>query len=153
MPRRYRRLGTPGEDSLDLLSEAVSRASMTGERCYEAELHRLRGECVLSLASRNQTVAEASFQQAIEVARHQGGKMWELRGAASLARLWRRQGRCAEARDLLAPIYGWFTEGLDARDLTEARELLDPTSIDAKLSGPNSCRSPSLGQTIDKRLI
>ena len=117
--------GHSGGDSLDLLSEAVSRASMTGERCYEAELHRLRGECVLSLASRNQTAAEASFQQSIEVARHQGGKMWELRGAASLARLWRRQGRRAEARDLLAPIYGWFTEGRDARDLTEARELLD----------------------------
>lgn len=116
--------GRSGEDSLDLLSEAVSRTSMTGERCYEAELHRLRGECVLSLASPNQAAAEASFQQAIEVARHQNAKMWELRGAASLARLWRRQGRHAEARDLLAPVYGWFTEGLDVRDLADARELL-----------------------------
>jgi len=115
--------GHPGEDSLDLLSEAASRTSMTGERCYEAELHRLRGECVLSLASSDQAVAEASFQQAIEVARHQKAKMWELRGAASLARLWRRQGRYAEARDLLAPIYSWFTEGFEVRDLADAREL------------------------------
>ena len=115
--------GHPGEDLLDLLSEAASRTSMTGERCYEAELHRLRGECVLSLASSDQAVAEASFQQAIEVARHQKAKMWELRGAASLARLWRRQGRYAEARDLLAPIYSWFTEGFEVRDLADAREL------------------------------
>ena len=64
------------------------------------------------------------FKQAIEVARHQNAKMWELRGAASLARLWRRQGRYAEARDLLAPVYGWFAEGLDVRDLADARELL-----------------------------
>jgi predicted ATPase len=116
--------GHSGEGSLDLLNEALARTSMTGERCYEAELHRLRGECVLSLASRNQAAAETSFQQAIEIARHQGAKMWELRGAASLARLWLRQGRCAQARDLLTPICGWFTEGLDARDLAEARELL-----------------------------
>jgi predicted ATPase len=72
--------------------------------------------------------AEAQFQQAIEIARSQSAKFWELRAATSLARLWRDQGKNAEARDLLAPVYGWFSEGFDLPDLKEAKALLEELS-------------------------
>jgi predicted ATPase len=73
--------------------------------------------------------AEASFREAISVAQHQSAKTWELRAAMSMARLWRDQGKRDEARDLLAPVYGWFTEGFDTRDLKEAKALLDELSL------------------------
>ena len=95
----------------------------TRERVFEAELHRLRGELLLSLG--NGRDAEVSLEGALTVARGQEARMWELRAAASLARLRRDQGRGTEARDLLAPVYGWFTEGFDTADLIEAKALLD----------------------------
>jgi predicted ATPase len=88
-------------------------------------LHRLHGELLLRQAVPEAQAAEDRFQQALEVARHQQAKSWELRAAMSLARLWQSQGKRAAARALLAPIYGWFTEGFDTADLKEAKALLD----------------------------
>ena len=89
----------------------------------EADLHRVRGELLISVG--DPTAAEAAFQQAIAVARRQQAKLWELRAATSLARLWRDEGKAAEARDLLAPVYSWFTEGFDTPVLQDAKALLD----------------------------
>jgi hypothetical protein len=96
-----------------------------GERFYEAELYRLKGELLLRPAIPDEHQAEASFHQALTIARHQQAKLLELRAAMSLARLWQRQGKRAEAHRLLAEIYGWFTEGFDTADLREARTLLE----------------------------
>jgi predicted ATPase len=104
------------------LTEALVRVERTGERWFEAELHRLKGELVLI---GNQAGAEACFQRALAVARAQSARAWELRAATSLARLWAGQGRRIEAHGLLAPIYGWFTEGFDTADLKDAKALLD----------------------------
>jgi predicted ATPase len=106
-----------------LLAEALDAGRASGERWFEAEVYRLKGE--LSLAGSDRATAEACFLSAIGFAREQSAKLWELRAATSLARLWREQGRRAEAFDLLAPIYAWFTEGFDTPDLKEARSLLD----------------------------
>jgi predicted ATPase len=86
-------------------------------------MHRVRGELFLSM--HDDGAAEASFRKAINVAQHQRAKTWELRAAMSLARLWRSQGKVQQARELLAPVYGWFTEGFDTRDLKEAKALLE----------------------------
>jgi predicted ATPase len=110
---------------LDLLAEGLDRADRTGGRWLEAELHRLRGELLLALPGPDLAEAEACFSRAIAVAREQGARLWELRAATSLARLWRDQGRHAETYDLLAPICGWFTEGFDTADLQDAKALLD----------------------------
>jgi len=96
----------------------------TGERFYEAELHRLQGELLL-VHAHDQPAAAVCFHQALAVARHQQAKSLELRAAMSLARLWQQQGKRAEARELLAPIYGWFTEGFDTADLQDAKALLE----------------------------
>ena len=92
---------------------------------WEAELHRLKGESLLPLSVEKHAEAEACFRQALDVAHRQEAKSLELRSAMSLARLWQQQGRQAEARALLAPVYGWFTEGFDTADLQEAKALLD----------------------------
>ena len=111
------------------MAQALEICDQTGERLYEAELHRLRGE--LTLESSGQAVdsrvkeVEAYFQKAIEIARHHRTKSWELRAATSLARLWQQQGKKEEARDLLAPVYNWFTEGFDTADLKDAKALMD----------------------------
>ena len=91
----------------------------------EAELHRLKGELLLALSREYDTEAEACFQQALNIACGQQAKAYELRAAMSLARLWRQQGKRATAYELLAPVYGWFTEGFDTADLQEAKALLD----------------------------
>ena len=96
----------------------------TGERCDEAELHRLKGELTLQ-SQDQQPEAESCFQKALEVARSQQAKSWELRAAMGLARLWQGQGKGAEAQNLLAPVYDWFTEGFDTADLKEAKALLN----------------------------
>lgn len=114
-----------GPEALNIIEEALARAKETSERWYEAELHRIRGELLLSCIERDETGAEACFHQALAVARKESAKMWELRAATSLARLWRHQGKCAEARALLAPVHDWFTEGFDTIDLKEAKVLLD----------------------------
>ena len=125
-------LGQP-EGGLAALEEALTLMEKTGERYYEAELHRQRGELLLlreakshpAQDSRDQHEAEACFQHALDVARQQQAKSLELRAAMSLARLWQRQGKRAEAYDLLAPVYGWFSEGFDTADLIDAKALLD----------------------------
>jgi class 3 adenylate cyclase/predicted ATPase len=112
-------------DALRLLDEALDRAERTGERWFEAELYRLKAEVILSCPEHDSGAAEGCFRQAMKVAQEQRARIWELRAATSLARLWRDQGRRAEAHDLLAPVYGWFTEGFDTADLKDARALLD----------------------------
>jgi class 3 adenylate cyclase/predicted ATPase len=114
--------------------EAVSRAAEVpawkggSSFWYEAEVHRLSGETLLSPPELNLPEAEACFRRSIEIAREQQAKLWELRAATNLARLWRDQGKRAEAHDLLAPVYGWFTEGFDTADLKDAKALLDEPS-------------------------
>jgi predicted ATPase len=112
------------EAGLTVLAEALATVHKTGERRWEAELHRLKGELLLRQASPTEEV-EACFRQALEIARRQQAKSLELRAAMSLARLWQQQGKRAEACELLAPIYGWFTEGFDTADLQEAKALLE----------------------------
>jgi predicted ATPase len=123
----YRR-GGQAEEGLRLLAEALTVAHSTGGRYYEAELYRLQGELLLMCSAAELTEAETCFHQALDVARRQQAKAFELRAAMSLARLWQRQGKRAEAHALLAPIYGWFTEGFDTADLQEARTLLEALS-------------------------
>jgi predicted ATPase len=106
-----------------LLSEALAAVEDMDERMFEAELHRIIGDALLSM--QRQGEAEVEFTRALEIAYRQQAKSWELRAAMSLARLWRDQGKRDEARDLLAPVYGWFTEGFDTLDLKEAKALLD----------------------------
>jgi predicted ATPase len=103
--------------------EAAQIIEMTDERYFEAELHRLRGD--LLVATGDRVAAEQSYQQALAVAQRQRARFWELRAAMSMARLWRDQGKRTDARDLLAPVYGWFTEGFDTLDLKEAKALLE----------------------------
>jgi predicted ATPase len=113
------------EEALDTLARALEMADRTGERWFEPELHRLRGKWLIAHRSGEQAEAEACFERALTVARRQSAKLWELRAAMSFARLRRNQGRPVEALDLLAPVYEWFTEGLDTPDLKEAKALLD----------------------------
>ena len=115
-------VGQPS-DGLNCLTEAVQIIETTDERCHEAELHRLRGD--LLNATGDPSAAERSYHQALTVAKLQSAKLLELQASISLAHLWRKQNRHGEARDLLAPIYGWFTEGFDTLYLKEAKALLD----------------------------
>ena len=112
------------DDARSYVGEAITAIQTTKERWYEAEVHRIAGDIALMSPERDELKAEACFDWALAVARAQQAKSWELRAAMSMARLWRDRGRRAEARDLLAPIYGWFTEGFDTRDLKEAKALL-----------------------------
>jgi predicted ATPase len=112
------------DEGLSLLDEALGLAHKHGERCYEAELYRLKGELLLARAAEPHAEAEACFQQALDVARRQQAKSLELRAATSLSRLWQRQGKRHEAHQLLGDIYGWFTEGFDTADLQGTRALL-----------------------------
>src|SRR5262249_48066054 len=116
--------GQPGA-GLSAVAEAFALVEVTEERWWEAELYRLQGELLLQRSLADADQAEACFQQALDVARHQQAKSLELRAAMSLARLWQEQGRRAEAQALLAPIYSWFTEGFDTADLQEAKALLE----------------------------
>jgi predicted ATPase/class 3 adenylate cyclase len=116
--------GGQREEGLSLLAEALVMTNDTEERRWEAELYRLKGELLLQQAAPNAPQAETCFQQALDVARHQQAKSWELRAAMSLARLWSCHGKRAEAHQLLAEVYGWFTEGFDTTDLQEAKALL-----------------------------
>ena len=114
------------EEASTLLDDALQIAERTRERWLEAELSRHKGE--LLLRQGNPEAAGELYRRALSIAREQEAKLWELRAAASLARLRRDQDRRAEARDLLAPIYGWFTEGFATPDLKEAKALLDELS-------------------------
>lgn len=107
------------------IGEAMTAIETTGERWYEAEVLRVAGELAMKSPERDTAKAEMFFDKALKVARHQQARSWELRAAMSMARLWREQGRRNAARDLLVPVYGWFTEGFDTPDLRDARALLD----------------------------
>jgi predicted ATPase len=105
--------------------EAMTAVETTKETWCEAEIHRTAGEIALISPEPDAAKAQAHFERAIAIARAQKAKSWELRAATSLARLWRDRGKRQQARDLLAPVYGWFTEGFDTLDLKEAKALLD----------------------------
>jgi predicted ATPase len=112
------------EKGLSLLAEAFAVMQQTEERRWEAQLHGLQGNLLLAHVTADQTTAEASLHQALEVARRQQAKSLELRAATSLARLWQSQGKRQAAHDLLAPVYHWFTEGFETADLQDAKALL-----------------------------
>ena len=116
------------QEAKGALDRARAVMRETGDRLAESELHRIEGGLLLVGDSVDQARAEACYRRAIEVARRQEAMSWELRAAASLARLWRDQGKCQKAHDLLAPVYDWFTEGFDTPDLKEAKALLDELS-------------------------
>jgi class 3 adenylate cyclase/predicted ATPase len=124
LARAYADLGKI-DDAWRCIGEATTAIEMTKQRWCEAEVNRVAGEIMLMSPEPDAAKAEAYFEHALEVAREQQAKSWELRAAMSMARLWRDQGKRHGARDLLAPIYGWFTEGFDTLDLKEAKALLD----------------------------
>jgi predicted ATPase len=107
------------------IAEAMTAMETTKETWCEAEVHRIAGEITLLAREPDAAKAQAYFDRALTVARQQQAKSWELRAAMSLARLWRSQGKVPQARELLAPVYGWFTEGFETRDLKEAKGLLE----------------------------
>jgi predicted ATPase len=113
------------DEALTALEAAVVHFERTGDALWEPEVHRLMGDLLFRRNPSAPDWAEASYRRAIERARSQDAKSWELRAATSLARLWRDHGKQAEAREILAPIYGWFTEGFDTLDLKEAKALLE----------------------------
>ncbi len=113
------------KEGLELVTEALTLTQRDDERWWEAELHRVMGELLLTNTPNTSGEAEACFNQALDIARKQNARSLELRAATSLARRWQEQGKLKEARDLLAPIYDWFTEGFDTADLKEAKGLLD----------------------------
>jgi predicted ATPase len=117
------------DDALSVLGDAIEMSTRRGERWYEAELHRLKGEMTLQSCDENpaavQREAEDCFEKALEIARDQSAKSWELRAATSLARLWQQQGKKTEAHRLLSHTYNWFTEGFDTKDLQDAKALLE----------------------------
>jgi predicted ATPase len=113
------------DEGLSALSEALTLVDKTGERWYEGELHRVKGELLLAKSSEHQAEVSTCFQLALDITRRQQAKSLELRAAMSLSRLWKEQGKRQAARELLAPVYGWFTEGFDTADLQEAKALLD----------------------------
>jgi predicted ATPase len=117
------------DDAWRCVGEAITAVEATKETWCEAESHRVAGEIALKSPEADAPKAQAHFERALAVARAQQAKSWELRAAMSMARLLRDQGRRGEARDLLAPVYGWFTEGFDTLDLKQARTLLDELAI------------------------
>jgi len=116
------------EEGLNVLAEALNVADKTGERFYEAELYRLKGELLLKSEIQRLTEAETCFHKAIGITQNQSAKSLELRAVMSLSRLWQKQGKKEEARRLLAEIYDWFTEGFNTADLKQAKALLEELS-------------------------
>jgi predicted ATPase len=112
------------EKGLHLLDEAFAEMQQTGEYCWEADLHRIQGDLLLAHSTANDTAAEACLHKALDVARRQQAKSFELRAATSLARLWQSQDKRQVAYDLLEPVYNWFTEGFETADLQDAKTLL-----------------------------
>ena len=112
------------DDAWRYIREAMSTTDATKERWSEAEVNRIAGEIAVRSPEPGVAKAEDYFERALTIARAQQAKSWELRAAMSMARLWRDQGKVREGRELLAPVYGWFTEGFDTRDLKEAKALL-----------------------------
>jgi predicted ATPase len=117
-------MGQP-EEGLTWLAEALTLVDKTGERWFEPEIYRSKGALLLQQSVDNHAEAQACFHRALDIARRQQAKSLELRATTSLGRLWQQQGKRAEAHDLLAEVYSWFTEGSDTTDLREAKALLD----------------------------
>jgi predicted ATPase len=124
LARAYGALGK-FDDASRCVGEAITAMATSNETWWEAEVCRTGGEIALLSPNPDAAKAQAYFERALAVARQQQAKSWELRVAMSLARLWRDQGKASEARDLLAPVYAWFTEGFDAPVLQDAKALLD----------------------------
>ena len=120
----YGRAGQ-AEEGLRLLAEALGHIDTTGEMYWAAEVYWLKGELLWRQAIPDEAQAESCLRQALDIARHQQTRSWELRTAVSLARLWQHQGKHAAAQQMLAEIHGWFTEGFDTVDLQEAKALLE----------------------------
>jgi predicted ATPase len=128
LARAYADLGQ-FDDAWRCIGEAMTAMETTKETWFEADVHRIAGEVALMSPSPDAVKAEENFDRALAVARQQQAKSLELRASMSLARLWRDQGKPQQARDLLAPVYGWFTEGFDTRDLKEAEALLGTLAL------------------------
>jgi predicted ATPase len=109
---------------LEVIAEAEEHIAQTGEIVMAPEILRVKGELMRALERPDDAAAEACFNQSLDAARAREAKGWELRATTSLARLWRDHGKAGEARDLLAPVYDWFTEGFDTADLKDAKALL-----------------------------
>ena len=124
LARAYAELGQL-DDARRCIDDAIDKVERSKEKWCEAEVHRIAGESALKSPQPDAAKAETYFERALAVARQQQAKSWELRAAMSMARLWRDQGKRQQAHDLLAPIYGWFTEGFDTLDLKEAKALLE----------------------------
>jgi predicted ATPase len=120
----YAELGQP-DDARRCIDDAIDKVERSKEKWCEAEVHRIAGEIALNSLASDTEKAEKHFDRALAVARQQQAKSWELRAAMSMARLWRDQGKLQQARELLAPVYSWFTEGFDTLDLKSAKALLD----------------------------
>src|SRR5215472_4086694 len=123
LTRAYADLGQ-FDDAWRCIEEAVTAVETTKQRWWEPEVNRVAGEIALKSPKLDAVKAEAHFERALSVARQQQAKSFELRASMSMARLWRDQGKAQQARELLAPVYGWFTEGFDTRDLMDAKALL-----------------------------
>jgi predicted ATPase len=123
------------EEGLRIVAEGLAMVDTTGERVYEAELYRLKGELLLQRAPSDAPQAERCFRKALAIARRRQAKSWELRAAVSLSRLWQRQGRFATAYTGLAEVYNGFTEGLDTADLRAAKALLDAATAEPDQAG------------------
>ena len=113
------------DDAWRCIDEVFAAVNRTKERWWEAEADRIAGEIALKSPEPDTAKAEGYFERALAIARRQQAKSWELRAAMSMARLWRDRGKPQQARELLAPVYGWFTEGFDTLDLKEAKALLE----------------------------
>jgi len=117
------------DDARRCIDDAIDKVERSKEKWCEAEVHRVAGEVALKSPAPDTEKAEKYFDRALAVARRQQAKSWELRAAVSLARLWRDQGKRRDAHGLLAPVYGWFTEGFDTLDLKEAKALLEELAV------------------------
>jgi predicted ATPase len=124
LARAYAELGQL-DDAWRCIDDAIDKIEKSKEKWCEAEVHRIAGEIALKSLAPDMEKTEKQFDRALAVARQQQAKSWELRAAMSMARLWRDQGKLQQARELLAPVYGWFTEGFDTLDLKDAKALLD----------------------------
>ena len=139
------------EGALAALEAAVVQIDSTGYNVWEPEVYRSMGDLLLRLNSSASAKAEVSYRRAIERARSQEAKSWELRAATSLARLWQNQGKRQDAYELLAPVYGWFTEGFDTEDLLEAKALLAKLAslATAQLESPGPARAAARRRSAD----
>ena len=128
LTRAYAELGQ-FNDAWRRIGEMMTAVQTTKESWCEADLHRIAGEIALKSPEPDAAKAEGYFERALAISRQQQAKSWELRAAMSMTRLWRDQGKVQQARQLLAPVYGWFTEGFETRDLKEAKALLEELAV------------------------